>query len=171
MAHSNCSVYEDVVLINAAVGAARDTVTLYSSGASQLASLRDTVPGSEKVANTVDVITLDDHDHAQAHGIESVFLLKSDTEGFDLAVLQGADRLLRERRVASVLCEVGFSRADESHTYFPNVLALMEDCGFVLASVYDLPGFWHLKEWGCTFGNALFLRRDLITVGQSMPMH
>lgn len=169
LAQLHCAAFDGVMLVNAAVGAEPGTVTLYSAGASQLASLRDTAPGAGKVANTVDVITLDDHALAQC--IESVFLLKSDTEGFDLAVLQGAGRLFEQQRVASVLCEVGFSRNDASHTYFPNVLTLMEDRGFTLASLYDLPGFWHLREWGYTFGNALFVRRDLLEPGRSSAGH
>jgi FkbM family methyltransferase len=56
--------------------------------------------GKEPVAHRVRCVTLDDF--AQARGIERISLLKIDTEGFDLAVLRGAQRLLSERRVGII---------------------------------------------------------------------
>jgi FkbM family methyltransferase len=167
IAQRNCVRFADVTLVHAAVGARRDRVTFYSEGASQLASLRDTSPAAGRVANTVDVITLDDY--AQERGIDTVCLLKTDTEGFDLGVLQGASRLLREGRVATVLCEVGFARADHSHSHFAEIMALMEQQGFALACFYDQPGFWHLRDWGFTFANALFVRRDALVGRATAP--
>jgi FkbM family methyltransferase len=147
-----------VTWVQAAVGAQAGQVTIHSHGVSQLASLRDTEPDEGSVANEVPLITLDAH--AQAHGIEAVHLLKTDTEGFDVGVLQGAAQLLSSGRVAAVLCEVGFSATDRSHSAFTDVSQLLEAHGFVFAALYDQPGFWHLRQFGCTFGNALFVRPD-----------
>ena len=77
------------------------------------------------------------------------------------------ERLLAERRVMAVLCEVGFSCDDVVHTQLVEVLPLMEVHGFALAGLYDIAGFRHLRDWGCTFANALFVRRDLI--GHYLP--
>jgi hypothetical protein len=117
--------------------------------------------------NTVYVITLDDH--ARERGIESVYLLKTDTEGFDLGVLQGARRLFGEGRVAAVLCEVGFARSDTSHTYLPDVLELLEGHGFAMTAIYEIAGLWHLRRWGYTFANALFLRKDFLMRSPKIP--
>lgn len=159
-ARTLCSELADVTLVQAAVGAESGQVTLYSSGTSQLASLRDTQPQPGRVANTVPLLTLDDY--TSTHAIDSVLLLKTDTEGFDVAVLQGAQRLLSQRRVAAVLCEVGFSYEDGAHTQLIEVLPLMQERGLILAGLYDVAGFRHLRDWGCTYANALFVRRDLI---------
>lgn len=41
----------------------------------------------------------------ERHGIERIDVLKIDTEGFDLFVIKGAGRMLRERRIAFILTE------------------------------------------------------------------
>ena len=164
-ARKNCSAWSDVALHHLAVGGAPATVTIYSEGTSQLASLRDTAPRAGQTANTVNVVRLDEFLNTPSGG--SVVLLKSDTEGFDLDVLRGSEGLFRERRVMSVLCEVGFSSHDASHSFFPPILSLLEAQGFVLAALYDQPGFWHLRDWGSTFANALFVRRDLVSAPRS----
>ena len=86
----------NVTLVQAAVGAESGEVTLYSSGASQLASLRRHRAATRLGGQQMPLITLDDY--ASTNAINSVLLLKSDTEGFDMAVLRGAERLLAQRR-------------------------------------------------------------------------
>jgi FkbM family methyltransferase len=53
----------------------------------------------------VPVTTLDDH--AEREGLGRIDFLKIDVEGFELGVLQGARRLLREGRIARILLEIG----------------------------------------------------------------
>jgi len=90
--------------INMAVSDTAGTVTLYdfpdTDGSTQ-ASLDPGVimlhGGRAPVSHQVECTTLDAF--AEARGIETVHLLKIDTEGFDLNVLKGARRLLAERRI------------------------------------------------------------------------
>ncbi len=53
----------------------------------------------------VPLMTLDDH--ADAETLDHIDFLKIDVEGFELAVLRGARRLLTERRIGWVMLEVG----------------------------------------------------------------
>ena len=57
-------------------------------------------------ARSVDVLgqTLDDF--CEAKGVGRVNFLKAEVEGFELAVFQGADRLLRERRLDYLCFEI-----------------------------------------------------------------
>jgi FkbM family methyltransferase len=148
-----------VTTVNAAVGAAPRKLRIYSQGTSELSSLRDTAPTSGAAVNEVEVITLDEF--ARLQGIKHIYLLKTDTEGFDAGVLRGARGLLTAGRVDFVLCEVGFDPKDGSHSHLGEIIDLMAQFDFTLASVYDVAGFWHLRRFGYTYANVLFVRRDI----------
>ena len=55
------------------------------------------------------------------HQVEEIGLLKADTEGFDLEVLHGAERMLSKGKVFLVMVEVRFSEADKGHTPYISV--------------------------------------------------
>lgn len=59
--------------------------------------------GGPTVAHTVECVRLDEY--AASRGWGRIALLKIDTEGFDLAVLRGAARLLAERRIGMIQFE------------------------------------------------------------------
>src|ERR1041385_1246675 len=70
-------------------------------------------------------------------------ILKSDTQGFDLAVLQGAQRLLERRAVRLVFMEITFSKMYEELPRFDQIYAFLLDRGFALVSFYD---FYYQRE-------------------------
>ena len=99
------------------------------------------------------------------HGIAHVNILKTDTEGHDLAVLRGASGLLSGGSVDAVYCEVGFDRRDIGHTYFCDVLEYLQTFAFQLVSLYDLDRLKfidHETEPCYPWGNALFARNALV---------
>lgn len=59
--------------------------------------------GGKTVAHPIECVRLDEY--AAARGWQRIALLKIDTEGFDLAVLRGAARLLAERRIGMIQFE------------------------------------------------------------------
>lgn len=68
-------------------------------------------------------------------GIESIAMLKTDTEGYDLEVLLGAQNAISSSIISSVLCEVCFKADDIGHTSFHEVCSLL--CPqFVVAGFY-----------------------------------
>lgn len=80
-------------------------------------------------------------------------LLKTDTEGFELEVIRGADRML-SGSVRAVLAETAFNRADRRHVHFADLSAALEPHGFTFVALYD--GCLNGRGWD--FGNALFVR-------------
>jgi FkbM family methyltransferase len=161
-ARRRSSELQNVKLVNAAVGAARSKVVIYSTGTSELASLRDISSSNGKVANSVEIIPLDAY--TSESNIKNIYLLKTDTEGYDLDVFKGAEALLKQGKIKLILTEVGFTPKDERHTYFPDVTRVLEEHNYTFANLYDIAGFWHLKPYQCTYANALFIRRDLLKV-------
>jgi FkbM family methyltransferase len=88
--------------------------------------------------------------------IETIDILKTDTEGYDAKVLAGASRMLSEGRVRCVISEVGFLD-DPQHTEFAKVFLLLHQAGFEMAGFYEAS---YLRNSRCDFANALFIRRN-----------
>lgn len=91
------------------------------------------------------------------HRVAQINLLKTDCEGYDLRVLHGADRMLREGQIAAVLCEVNFRRDNMHGDFFAIHAYLQEKHGFYFLALYDCEG-WGPNLSGGSFCNALWLR-------------
>ncbi len=139
-----------------AVGRERDLVTFYVQEASA-ATNRMAMPGEKRgdeALSTQVVAVIDLDGYCKSQGIEFIDFLKIDVEGMEPYVLQGANRLLRERKIAAVLIEicpanlyaVGLSPADlfrefETARYSPYVLSDNGKIGakFSLAEIEVMP--------------------------------
>lgn len=117
------------------------TITLYGdAGKSSLhEDLKDQSRGATSRQETVQVETLDGF--AERESIEQIDLLKIDTEGFDLRVMHGAEKTLRDQRIALVYCEFHhYFAAEGGH---PDGLGSLSDlhdflaeCGYRLLTTY-----------------------------------
>jgi FkbM family methyltransferase len=136
-----------------ALGAAEGEATIYLTQHTSMNSLirPEHVLGEE----TVLVTTIDAF--AQAKAIDRADLLKIDTEGNDLEVLRGAERMLRDGRIAFVLAEVGFHRGDCRHVLFDDVRDFLAPHGFAVFGIYDQQPEWS-GERRLRYANACFLR-------------
>jgi hypothetical protein len=80
----------------------------------------------------IEVATLDQFCDAQ--NIKAIDLLKTDCQGFDLRVLQGATRMLSEGRVKILQCESLFVSEYDGQGWFYEVLHFLTDAGYVPVS-------------------------------------
>ena len=76
--------------------------------------------------------------YCSVNNINSAFLLKTDTEGYDLDVLKGFDKKIIEREIFFILVEVTFDNTDLSHTSFARVNEYLASHGYNLSGFYDL---------------------------------
>src|ERR1700693_2130382 len=106
--------------------------------------------GSIKETHKVTVKTLDDYCTEQ--GITNIDILKSDTQGFDLEVLKGAEKLFKGQRVHLVYMEIIFSDMYKGLPRLDEIYAFMADHGFHLVSFYEF--FYQHDRAGWT--DALF---------------
>lgn len=134
-----------------AVGAAAGEAPIYLTDHSSTNSLMR--PVSVRGEELATVVALDDFTDGAA--IDRVDLLKVDTEGFELAVLQGATRLLERGRIRFVLAEVGFHPGDSRHVLFEDVRALLLGHGFAVFGIYDQQLEWS-GEPRLRYANACF---------------
>ncbi len=110
----------------------------------------------------VECTTLDTF--ASNQNILRIDLLKVDVEGYEPAVLRGAEGLFNRGAVESVFLEVGFNPSDTGHSYAPEIIRQMYDYGFGFYGLYDLcsllPPDYISHGKVPTFGNALFLKSN-----------
>ena len=156
-----------VICENVALGeaAGSQVVTLHAEKDflnSLRADLMNSAPGAE--FQTVKIETLDGY--LSAKGIQSVDLLKIDTEGYELHVLKGASQSLSAGRVSLVLSEMGFVSSDSRHTRFGELAELMLSYGYHFYGMYDI---YHFQEWRFEkqhwvgYANGLFVQQGLLS--------
>jgi FkbM family methyltransferase len=104
----------------------------------------------------ITVATLDQFCHE--HKIETIDLLKTDCQGFDLRVLQGAAKLLSERRVKVIQCESLFIAEYEAQGWFYEILQFLTGMGYVPVSFGEpVRNDRHEIMWS----DVVFQRREL----------
>jgi FkbM family methyltransferase len=96
-------------------------------------------------------------DFCKQEKISQIDILKTDTEGHDLAVLEGFAEMLDLNQILIIVIEVGFL-TDVSHTNFQDVNSLLCSKGYKLAGFYETCYFEDSK---CEFSNALFVQSQL----------
>jgi len=92
---------------------------------------------------------------AAEHGIAAIDILKTDTEGHDLAVLSGARELLSRSAVRCIYTEVTFSAANTQNTPFPPIFELLSGKGYRFMGLYEMD-YFQTNPWDASFCNALF---------------
>lgn len=86
-----------------------------------------------------------------AHGIARIELLKTDAEGFDLMILEGAEDMITARKIPFIFSEVTFNDTDEQQPFAP----LHQ---FLAGHGYHLCGFYepYVNQSRLSFCNALY---------------
>jgi FkbM family methyltransferase len=101
----------------------------------------------------VETTTLDEFCAGQ--GIDHIDLLKLDTQGAEVKVLRGAQRMLAEKRVDLIFAEVNFVPIYQGQAFFHDVCAQLHPHGFRL---FDLYGLRYSPAGQIKWGDALFVR-------------
>lgn len=102
----------------------------------------------------VDVTTVDQF--CAAHQITHIDLLKSDTQGYDLEVLRGAESLLNKEAISLVYCEVNFAEIYKHLPSFEELFRYLAGYGFRLEAFYELH---RLKNAPVAWTDALFVHK------------
>ena len=128
----------DLRLNNVALGATMGSATLIENERSDMSSMLEPGPdcwGAIERRSTVDVTTVDDY--CARHGIERIDILKIDTQGFDLEVLRGAERMMHSGAIRLVFMEIIFSEMYKGLPRFDETFAFLADRRFRLVAFYD----------------------------------
>jgi FkbM family methyltransferase len=138
------------IAFGASAGQARMTV----DGSSDLARF------SEDGTEVVNVETLDGF--CTQHAVERIDLLKVDTEGHDLEVLEGARSMLSDQRIQLVQVEAGMNPDNRLHVPFEALKAFLEKQGYLLFGVYEQALEWPSREPQLRRSNPVFISRRAV---------
>jgi len=138
-----------------ALGDTEGEETVYLQENSEWNSLAVAVNRPSTTARSV-VVRVRTLDRMADEGLfTSIDLLKTDTEGFDMSVLEGAKSLLGSGRVGFVLSEVAYDLEDKGHTNFFELYEYLANYGFRLFAIYDQTIIPNKRQAG--YCNALFV--------------
>ena len=111
---------------------------------------------SDVRSETVTIDTLDNY--CAGNAIAGIYLLKIDTEGYEIEVLEGARQNLGVGSIGAVFCEVGFSSKNRRNTPLHAVTENLMEQGYFFYGLYDVTHYEN-RAMGESFGNALFVRQ------------
>jgi len=98
-----------------------------------------------KTSQLLDVATDTLDNFCTEHGIESIDFLKIDTEGAEVAILQGAMQLLRNQRIQYIQFEYGGTYYD-AHTTLQEAYRLLSSCNYQIYRIVS-DGLIHISQW------------------------
>lgn len=110
---------------------------------------------SELALETMPLTTL--NRYADQHGLNRIDLLKIDTQGYDLRVLQGSDHLFQTGSVNHVLVELNFLPLYDGQPTPEEIITFLRDHGLRLVDFYEKCRREQCVAW-CT---ALFRKASL----------
>jgi FkbM family methyltransferase len=156
---ANTASHDRIVCVGCALGAAAGSARVALERGSVNNSLLNAIgqesevrPGS--AVEEIAIRTLDEF--CQSERIDRIDLLKVDTEGTDLEVLQGAARLLGGQAISFVQVEAGMNPRNRKHVPLQVLQATLEPLGYSLFGLYD-----QIPEWSgearLRFCNAMFV--------------
>lgn len=152
----NVKLFDGVRTNNSAVGSSCGEQIFLENSQSEMSSfLRPGQLGWGKVdkETPVQVVTLDEY--CYANQVDSITLLKIDTQGYELEVLKGAQTLMKGDRIQLIYLEVNFAEIYEGLPQFDETFRFLSDNNFGLVSFYEFAHQGHLASWS----DALFLNR------------
>jgi FkbM family methyltransferase len=161
--------------VNAALGRETGNATLFRFKFDQTNSLLPKAEGAAQYlfdaeymvnAGTVAVQITSIDEFCDKNGVEHVDLLKIDTQGYEVEVLEGARRLLNSGSVSMIYAEVCFVRYYERQPLFQDVYELLYDLGYRLIGIYESGFLTHSYLVG---GNALFIHERLGGLAPAKP--
>jgi FkbM family methyltransferase len=95
-------------------------------------------------------------------GIDSIDFLKIDTEGHDLEVLKGTERLLAEQCVDVVEVEAGMNIENKRHVGFADIDRFLQERDYFLFGIYEQVNEWPNHRPHLRRTNPIYISRRVI---------
>ncbi len=121
--------------------------------------LNERVPsGDHKIEQAFDVPTLTVASIAKKNSLETIDILKVDTEGYDLEVLKGGLDLLTSHSIKMVMTEVFFVPYRINQAFFWDIASFMQQSGYYFVNLYDTR---NTSQGRLYTGNGLWASRQI----------
>jgi FkbM family methyltransferase len=112
----------------------------------------------------IEVVTLDEFCHSKK--IDHINYLKIDTEGGDLEVLKGGEKMLTDQRIDFVEVEAGMNPKNKWHVPFEELKKFLELNQYFLFGIYEQVSEWPTRESHLRRTNPVFVSRRMIKKNQ-----
>ena len=152
----NTSRIDQVKCFNLALGEREELlkIKLFSDESSTLNSLKESSQNlNSNFSETIEVVTGDQF--CLNNKIGQIDLLKIDTEGFEIEVLNGFSEMLLNGKIKAIYCEVGFDPNNIRNTYINNIFDFMNKHNYRFYGLYEINNM-PIKR-SVNYGNALFI--------------
>ncbi len=123
---------------------------------------------SKKVGSVIDdltsrvdkisIQTLTLNEFCVKHNIEYIDLMKLDTQGSELEVLKGSNKLLEAQAISAIYCEVEFMEMYEGQALFDEIFNYLKQHKYVLYNFYNMN---FLENGQLAWADAFFISKDL----------
>ncbi|MET4083612.1 FkbM family methyltransferase [Pedobacter sp. UYP30] len=155
----NTTKFPQIKNFNIALGHVQERLSIINQNDSETNSLKSLVSPDDVSAIMINVST--GTLFCEENNITTIDILKIDTEGFEMNVLMGFDKLFLEGKVKCIYAEVGFDRNDNFKTMFTDIEAYLNKLGFLTSGFYE-PYRWGNTKLRLGFCNVLFINTNLI---------
>ncbi len=93
---------------------------------------------AKRIKEAIEIETISIIDLASRNGLEHIGILKLDIEGFELEALKGADTLLKDQKIHSIVLEANLIESYQGQSLFHEVTRYLAECGYYPFNVYGL---------------------------------
>lgn len=150
---------EKIFLNNKAIGSEKGSLEFNEYSWSALNSFLKRAYTKSEINDTyfVDIISVDDY--CRENDIPYINLLKTDTEGFELNVLKGSNKMMNQNKVQFVFVEIFFYENYIGQSSFSDIFNYLSQNGFKMIRFYD---FEYTNEGFASRTDALFVNEKFI---------
>jgi FkbM family methyltransferase len=141
----------DIICEPIAFGNVISTKNILLNNDSQLNSLNQESEQNE--GETIDVQTIDYY--CREKNIDQIDVLKIDTEGYELNVLKGAENMIKNKSIKSILCEVSLSPKNTHNSKLVDIINFLFEHNYQMIGLYETNINFY-KE-GIVYSNVLFV--------------
>lgn len=133
----NVARYRDLRLWNCALGSTSGRQLFNENSSGDMSSFLDLGPcGWGQIMTQTDVPVRTVDDICEEESIPRIDILKIDTQGFDLDVLKGSEKMIRGGNIDLVYVEINFCELYKNAPTISQIYDFMTHRGFVLATFY-----------------------------------
>lgn len=154
---------KQVLCYNFALGNSVGMGTMLSKGMSTMNCLlhdEGAKPVNAKETESVNVTTLDNF--CETNNVSQISYLKVDTEGGDLNVLVGCEKILNVHGIDFVEVEAGMNPDNKHHVPLETLKSFLEKHGYYIFGIYEQVPEWPKKEPHLRRTNIVFVSQKLI---------
>ncbi|NTW31617.1 MAG: FkbM family methyltransferase [Bacteroidetes bacterium] len=136
------------------------SILLFDNTESCMNSLNEVSMNNYEGAKNEIITIVKGDDFCLRNNIKKIDLLKIDTEGYEIQVINGFSEMIKNNQISAVYCEAGFNPQNVRNTYIEKIHSLMYKNNFSLYGVYEISN-WQIKT-GNNYGNFLYLNNEFI---------